>query len=424
MAADEPTQAEDRRTPGGRPPLGAAYWRLWTSSGLSNLADGVVKVALPLVAIRFTDSPTLIAGLAFALTLPWLLFALPAGALADRLDRRRAMLGANAVRAGLLVVLALTVVADIGSIWVLYAVAFCIGVAETIYDTSAQSILPQVVSRDRLSRANGRLFAAELTANEFVGPPLGGFLVVLGAAMAFATPAALWAVAVGVLLLVRGRFRIERDRRTTMRADVAEGLRFLWRHPLLRTLAVMVGVSNFATNATWAILVLYAVGPASAIGLSEPGYGLLLTTVAAGSLLGSLVADRVEQRLGRARSLVLNMLGVTLLVGAPALTADPFLIGAAFFVGGTTIAVWNVITVSLRQRITPDRLLGRLNSGYRLVAWGSRPLGAAAGGVLAQVLGLRAVFAIMALVTLALVAGMTKVTDEVMDAAERDAAHS
>jgi MFS family permease len=146
------------------------------------------------------------------------------------------------------------------------------------------------------------------------------------------------------------------------------------------------------------------------MGLSGPGYGLLLTTVAAGSLLGSLVADRVEQRLGRARSLVLTVLGSTLLVGAPAVTANPFAIGAAFFVGGTTMVVWNVITVSLRQRITPDRLLGRVNSGYRLVAWGSMPLGAAAGGLLAEFLGLRAVFVIMALLTLALVAGMRLVT--------------
>src|SRR6266508_6442326 len=259
MADVRRVSASDQPRPrAGRPPLGVAYWRLWMSSAMSNLADGIVKVALPLVAIRFTDSPTLIAGLAFALMIPWLLFALPAGALADRLDRRRAMVGANAVRAVLLVVLMLTVIVGIGSIWVLYVVAFCIGTAETIYDTSAQSIMPQVVPRELLSRANGRLFAAELTANELVGPPLGGFLVAAGVALAFGTPAALWVLAVAVLLLVPGSFRVERDRHTTLRRDIAEGLRFLWSHRLLRTLAVMVGVANFATNATWAILVLYA----------------------------------------------------------------------------------------------------------------------------------------------------------------------
>ncbi|MBG0829157.1 MFS transporter [Planomonospora sp. ID67723] len=422
MTTDDRAQADDRRAPRDRPPpLGGAFWRLWTSAALSNLADGIFKVALPLVAIRFTDSPTLIAGLTFALTLPWLLFALPAGALADRLDRRRAMLGANTARAVLLAVLVLTAATGNGSIWVLYAVALCVGVTETIYDTSAQSILPQVVPRERLSRANGRLHAAELTANEFVGPPLGGFLVAAGVVAAFTAPVALWAAAVVMLLFMRGSFRVERDRRTTMRADIAEGLRFLWRHRLLRTLAAMVGVANFATNATWAILVLYAVGPGSAMGLSEPAYGLLLTAVAAGSLLGALIAERVERLLGRSRSLALTILTGVFFLGAPAVTADPFVIGAVFFAGGVSIAVWNVITVSLRQRITPDRLLGRLNSAYRLLAWGTIPLGAAAGGLLAQFFGLRAVFAVMALLTLARIAGMAVVNDKAMDAAERGA---
>ncbi|MDP9848625.1 MFS family permease [Streptosporangium lutulentum] len=425
MATDDRTQAGERRVSrAGPPPLGIAYWRLWTSSGLSNLADGIFKIALPLVAIRFTDSPTLIAGLTFALTLPWLLFALQAGALADRLDRRRAMLCANTVRAVLLAALTLTVVVGIGSIWALYIIAICVGVAETVYDTSAQSILPQVVSRDLLSRANGHLHAAELAANQFVGPPLGGFLVAAGAATAFAAPAALWVVAVAALLLVRGPFQIERDRHTTIRGDIAEGLRFLLRHRLLRNLAVMVGVFNFASNATWAILVLYAVGPESPLGLSDLAYGALLTTVAAGSVLGSIAAERIEHALGRARALVLTVLGSALLVGAPALTTDPILIGAAFFVGGVTMAVWNVITVSLRQRVIPDRLLGRVNSTYRLVAWGTMPLGAAAGGLLAQFFGLRTVFVVMALLTLSVVAGMVTVTDRNMDAAERDADHS
>jgi MFS family permease len=382
------------------------------------------KVALPLVAIQFTRSPTLVAGLTVALTLPWLLFALHAGALADRLDRRRAMLGANSVRASLLAVLVLAVLLDAGSIWALYVVALCIGAAETIYDTSAQSIVPQLVRRDQLSRANGRLYAAELTAHQFVGPPLAGFLAAAGVALAFGAPVALWAVAVAALLLLRGRFRVERDQRSTMRADIAEGLRFLWRHRLLRTLAVMVGVFNFAGNATFAIFVLYAVGSGSATALSEQAFGVLLTTTAAGSLCGSFAAEWIERMLGRARALVLAILGCTLLVGVPAVSADPFLIGAAFFVGGIGIVVWNVITVSLRQRITPDRLLGRLNSCYRLVAWGTMPLGAAAGGLLAQFFGLRAAFAVMGLVTLALLAGMTRVTTGAMDAAERDADHS
>lgn len=404
-------------------PLGAGFWKLWASSGMSNLADGIFQVALPLIAVQFTRSPTAIAGLAFAATLPWLLFALPAGALADRLDRRRAMVVANSCRAVLLLALVLVSLLDGGSIVALYAVALGAGIAETVYDTSAQSIVPQLVRRDQLSRGNARLYAVELTANQFVGPPLAGLLAAAGVAIAFTVPAALWTVAVVALLLVRGRFRIPRDHRSTLRSDIAEGLHFLWRNRILRTLAAMVGLFNFATNATFTIFVLFAVGIQSPMRLSEQAYGILLTSTAIGSVVGSFLAARLERRLGRARSLVLAYLTGALLVGIPALTTNPYLIGAAFFVGGVGIVIGNVIGVSLRQRITPDRLLGRVNSGFRLVAWGTRPLGAAVGGVLAELLGLRAVFGIMALIMLALPAGMLIVTDARMDAAERDADH-
>ncbi|MFC4057229.1 MFS transporter [Planomonospora corallina] len=410
-------------SPTRRSSLGACYWRLWASSGLSNLADGIVRIALPLMAVQVTRSPALIAGLTIALTIPWLLFALHAGAMADRLDRRKVMLAANAARVALLAGLVLLVVLGTGSIWALYAVAFCLGTAETIYDTAAQSILPQIVHRDRLSRANGRLYAAELTANEFIGPPLAGLLMAAGVAVAFTAPAIMWILAVAALLLVRGSFRIDREGGTSLRADIAEGLRFLWRHRLLRTLAVMVGVFNFATNAVLAVFVLYAVGPGSPMGLPEPAFGLLLTAIAAGSLCGSLAAERIERLLGRARSLVTAFACGALLVGVPAATTHPLPIGAGFFIGGVGIVLWNVVTVSLRQRITPDRLLGRLNSGYRLVAWGTRPLGAAAGGLLASVFGLRAVFATMAVLVLLLIAGMRTFTDDDMDTAEREAGH-
>ncbi|MEV2277003.1 MFS transporter [Nocardiopsis sp. NPDC049922] len=409
-----PDPAITSRTPGAR------FGPLLASSGLSNLADGVLKVGLPLAALAYTDAPTLVAGVTLALGLPWLLLALPAGALADRVDRRAAMLGANLARAALLGLLAVLLALDSGSIAVLYALAFCVGAAETVYDTSAQSILPQVVPRTRLSRANGRLHAVELTANQFVGPPLGGLLVALGAASAFAAPAGLWLAAVGALLLVRGRFRVERSTRTTLRADIAEGLRFLWRHRLLRVFAVLVGVSNLATSASFAVFVLFAVGPDSPMGLTEPAYGLLLTATAAGSLVGSLTADRVEGLLGRAWALRLSVVGFGALVGVPALTSDPLLVGAGLFVGGASIAVWNVVTVSLRQRVTPDGLLGRVNSAYRLVAWGTMPLGAALGGLLAELAGLRAVFAVMALLMVAPLVALVRVDEAALSGVRPD----
>jgi MFS family permease len=407
--------------------LGLAFWQLWSASTLSNLADGLVKIALPLVAVTVTDSPGLVAGVTLAVTLPWLLFALPAGALADRVDRRIAMVMANLVRAAAVAVLAVPLVLALESstaaIWALYAMALLLGTAETVYDTSAQSILPQLVPRDRLPRANGRLIAAELTANEFVGPPLGGLLVAAGVAAAFATPAALWAAAVGALLLLRGSFAVPRAEPTTLREDVAEGLRYLWGHRLLRTLAAMTGLFNLATNATFAVFVLYAVGPSSAMGLTEATFGLLFATIAAGSLIGALLADPIIRRLGRSRSLALGILGGVGTVGIAALTTNPLVIAAAFLIGGLTNALWNVVAVSLRQRITPDRILGRINSSYRLVAWGTRPLGAAAGGLLGELLGLRAVFTVAAALILATLLGMTQATDTAISTAEHDAAN-
>jgi MFS family permease len=147
---------------------------------------------------------------------------------------------------------------------------------------------------------------------------------------------------------------------------------------------------------------------------------VLLATIAAGSLIGSFVAEPITRMLGRARALALTIVTAVLLVGIPAVTTNPFVIGAAYLVGGSGVVIWNVIVVSLRQRITPNQLLGRVNSGYRLIAWGTMPLGAAIGGLLAQLLGLRAVFATMAVVTLALFAGMTTVTNENMAKAEHD----
>jgi MFS family permease len=397
--------------------LGAAYWRLWTSAGMSDLADGIVKVALPLVAIGYTRSPGLIAGLAFAFTLPWLLFALPAGMLVDRLDRRRAMLGANCVRGALMLVLVVLVALGLRSIWGLYFAAFCVGTAETLYDTSAQSIIPQVVPRDQLSRANARLYAAQMTANEFIGPPAAGLLVAAGAVAAFATPVGLWMVAVGALLLVRGSFKVP-SAGSGMRAEIAEGLRFVWRNRVLRTFAIMVGVSNFATNAMMAVFVLYAVGRHSEMGLSRVEYGVLLAVIPAGSLLGSVVAERVEASFGRARSLAVSSVSVAVLVGIAAVTANVFVVGAAFFAGGVGIIIMNVIMVSLRQRMTPDRLLGRVNSCYRLVAWGTMPLGTVAAGVLGSTIGLRWLFAIMGLLGLTTAFGLLVANDAAMDASE------
>jgi len=401
--------------------LGANYWKLWTSSAVSNLADGVFFIALPLLAIRLTDSPALIAGLAFALRLPWIFFALIAGALADRLDRRRTMVLVQLLRAGLAAGLAAAVMFGLESIWLLYAVALLLGIGETLFDTAAQSIMPNVVRREQLPQANGRLYAVEISMNQFVGPPLGGLLAAFAIVGAFAGSALAWLGAALLMVAVVGSFRPAREGPPTrIQTDIAEGLRYLWNHRLLRTFALMVGVMNLASGAAFSIFVLYAVAPGP-MGLSEPEFGLLLTTTALGAVVGTLLAPRLISRLGRARTLVVSILSNALLVGVPALTADPLLIGAGFVVGSSTGMAWNIITVSLRQSIVPDRLIGRVNSAYRLLAWGTLPLGALLGGVIGELTDLRVVFALAGVLSLLLLLARSVLTEEALAAAEREA---
>lgn len=402
------------------PPLGPNYRRFWTASAMSNLADGVFQVALPLLAIRLTDSPALVAGVAFANRLPWMLFALHAGALADRLDRRRTMFNVDLVRVALIGGLAAVTAAGAEHIWVLYLVGFALGVGETLFDTAAQSVLPSVVDRDQLSRANGRLHAVELTMNQFVGPPLGGILAAVAISLAFATSASAYLLAAVALAVVSGSFKPTRTGpRTTLRTDIAEGVRYLWRHRLLRTLAVMVGVMNLASTATFAVFPLFAVEPGP-MGLSEFGFGALLTASAIGSLFGSLCTARFERAIGRHRLLML-----TVVITGPILalwaTANLALVVLASVLMGFGVVMWNVVTVSLRQRVAPDHLLGRVNAGYRLVAWGTMPIGAALGGLLGELVGIRATFLVCGAMCGLLLLLKPFITDEAMDAAEREA---
>jgi MFS family permease len=399
--------------------LGRNFTRAMVASGFANLADGVLWVALPLLAVQLTRSPLLIAGVTVAARLPWLL-APVAGALADRLDRRQSMVRVNLVRTVLLGGLALAVAIDLADLAMLYAVAVLLGLGETLFDTSAQSLLPALVGRDDLTRANSRLFAVELVANTFIGPPLGGLLAAAGLAIALGLPAAAYLVGAGCLALLVGSFRAVGAGpagSTRLREEIAEGTRFVWRHPVLRPLAIMLGLQNMAFSAAFSVFVLFAVEPGP-MGLSEAGYGILTATIGVGSLLGSWLAVPAERRLGRVRTLVLSVVLSGASLATPVVTALPVPIGASMVVGGVGIVLWNVVTVSLRQRITPDRLLGRMNASYRLVGWGTMPLGAAAGGVLAEALGLRGAFLVAAALTLAVLAGFRFVTGEAIARAE------
>jgi MFS family permease len=220
------------------------------------------------------------------------------------------------------------------------------------------------------------------------------------------------------LLTIAGSFRPVREGPPVrMHREIAEGLRYLLGHPLLRVLALMVGISNMASAAVFSVFVLYAVSPGP-LGLDAAGFGLLATALALGSVVGSFLVERFERRLGRANLLAIAMGVNALVLVAPALTTFVPLIAVAWIIGGVVGIGWNVVTVSLRQRIVPDRLLGRVNASYRLLAWGTMPLGAALGGLAGELFGVRAVFVIFGGLSALLLLGRLVVTDRAIEAAE------
>lgn len=382
-----------RRTRARRPPLGRDYSRLWLASAVSNAGDGVFVVALPLLAATLTRSPARVAAVVFAGRLPWLLFALVSGALVDRWDRRRVMWVVDGLRCLVVLTMAAAVVGDVATIPLLMAGAFLLGVGETLFDNAAQSIVATVVGRDpaRLQQANARLQGAEILANQFAGPPAGGLLFAAGRSVPLVADAVSFAVSSALIAGMGTAPRLPRvgEARTRLRTEIVDGLTWLWRHRLLRTLALMVGAMNLAFTAGEAVLVLFA---QDVLGVGPVGFGLLSLGGAAGGLLGTMVGTRLVGRLGAGPVL----LGAAGAFGAAqlgtGLLSEAWAVGAVFAVTGFAGVTWNVLTVSLRQSIVPEQLLGRVNSVYRLLAWGTMPLGAAAGGLLASWLGLRAPF--------------------------------
>jgi MFS family permease len=384
--------------------LGANYARIWGASTVSNLGDGVTLAALPLLAASLTRSPTRIAAITLARTLPWLLFALVGGALADRLDRRKAMAVVDFLRMGLMVLLAVLVATDTATLLWIGIIAFALGSAETVFDNAAQAILPNVVKREALQTANGRLYAAEVVTNQFAGPPLGAFLFAAAAAAPLWLDAGSFGLAAVLVLSMRGSFRPVREMaageaRPSIRADIAEGLRWLRRHELLRTLAVVLGVLNLLDSAVVAILVLYSL---EVLGLSQQAFGILLTAAGVGALAGSLFAQRLSAWMGPGRLLVVAVLVIGAATLVPAVWTNPIAVGVSMATVAAFAVAWNVVTVSLRQSIVPDALLGRVNSAYRLLGWGTLPIGALLGGFLAEAYGLRAPFVVGGVVPLLL----------------------
>ena len=382
--------------------LGSRFHRLLGAATVANIGDGVVTVAAPWLASSITRDPILLSLVVVATRLPWLLFTLPAGVLTDRLDRRRIMVWMDLVRFGVLAALSSTIVvageqlsdpalvgdgafvppANQGA-WlaVVYAAALVLGSAEVLRDNAAQTIMPRLVDADQLERANGRLWGAEMVANSFVGPPLGGLLIAVSLAVPFGVNAAAFLAASVLIASIPGRFGPATEpptRRPSFWVELKEGVRWLWGHRLLRMLAVVLGVMNALLMLAFATMVLFV---QEVLDLDAARFGMLLTAGAAGGVLGSLVASRVSGRLGPGPSLLATLIGSSLTLGITGLTSTWGVVWAMTAVGSLLAVLWNVITVSLRQSIIPDHLLGRVNSVYRWFAWGMMPVGSLLGGL-------------------------------------------
>jgi MFS family permease len=418
--------------------LGRRYSRLWSAAVLSGLGDGLEVAALPLLAAGLTRDPRLVAGLSAAATLPWLVFGLVSGAIVDRCDRARLMVRVNVARTVLVASLAVMVATRTARIEVVYVLVFLLGVGETLFNTAAQAVLPAIVSTEQLETANGRLEVGELVTETFVGPPVGALIFAAMAALPFAIDAASFAVAAVLLQgLVTPRLRSVagtsgpglrppglrppglRPLYQQLLSDIGEGLRWLLRHRLLRSLCVVMGLANFAVYLTQGILVLFAV---ERLHVSRHYYGFLLTGIAIGGIAGGFLARRVSARIGPARAILATLavnVAVDMVVGS---LSNALAVTVMLSFAGFVTTLWNVVTISLRQAIIPKELLGRVNSAYRMVGLGAMPLGAVAGGVLSEAYGLRAPFFLAAGITgLALLIAAHRVTPAAIDQARAGA---
>lgn len=362
--------------------LTGSYWRLYASSTASNLADGIGRTALPLLGATYTRNPVLISGLVSFAFLPWLLFALPSGALVDRTDRRAALATANLVRAAAVGMLAILVTSGSGSIVVVYVAAFLVGLAETVYDSASRAILPQVVAVADLDRANGLLTIEESLGQTFLGAPLGSALFALALALPFALDAGGFALAALLVLTLRGAYRPERtDQPGSLRTEVMDGVRWLLGHRFLRELTVVSGGCAVCGSMISGVLVLYSL---ETLHLPPTGFGFLLLAAGAGGLIGGVATDSLARRFGRAQLLVAGGVLTGLTTIGMGLVANGYWAGVLFGVSSVGVMFWNILTMSLRQSLIPQFLFGRVQGAYRTVVWGCIPVGALLGGVIAK----------------------------------------
>ena len=379
-----------RRARTGR--LSRSFRLVLGATAVSGIGDGLVLAAFPLLAAQLTNEPTLIVAVTVAARLPWLLVALPAGAIVDRGDRRRLVVMVEIGRTAVLAAFAVVVVIDHGVFGALLVAVFLIGVGETVVDSAMHAVLPQLVPPDRLAHANGLLFSSETATENLLGPAIGGVLFAAVAALPFVIDGISFAIAAVLLAVALPAASVgRRASPRRIRADMAEGFAYFARSPILRLLAAFVAMLAFCQSVVFGPLVLFALDE---LGLSDASYGFLLGVAAIGNVVGGAVAGRLDRRFGAV--VILPASGLVAAIAYVACGGATNGVGAALALTleAVAVAIGNVANLTLRQRIIPNELLGRVGSVFRFFIFGAVPVGALVGGLVASRFGLRAPFVV------------------------------
>lgn len=368
--------------------LGRSFRWLVASSWTTNIGDGLMMAAGPLLVASQTENPALVAAAAMARQLPWLLFGLVAGALADRLDRRLVVMAMDGARAIVLAGLCVVIATGHVNIWLVLAATFLVGLAEVFADTTTSTLMPMLVDKRDLGIANARIQFGFLTANQLIGPALGALLFAAGMAWPFLIQTV--CVGLGVVLVSRiatpkGAVRERVD--THVRQDIVEGVRWLAGNGPVRTLALVIVAFNITWAAPWAVLVLWSL---ERVGMGEAGFGLLTTASALGGLLGTFAYGCIEKVVPLATLMRAVLLCEVLFHLAMGFTTSPYAAYPLMFFFGAYAFVWGTLSNAVRQRAVPTEFQGRVGSVYMLCVMGGMLVGSLLGGLIARQWGVAA----------------------------------
>jgi len=361
---------------------------MWSAAGISSLGDGMVLVGFPLLALSYTRSPILIAGVAVTAALPWLLVALPAGALADRVNRRRLMVGIETTRFALLGVFGALVLSGSANLAVLYGSVFLLSALGVAFDVTAGAALPSVVIPKLLFKANANLVTAQIVAQEVIGQAIGGIAFAASACLPFVADAATFAASAG--LLNRAVPDNQPDTSdSSFFGDLREGVQWFIRLPLLRVMTGLIASFAFCQALVLGVVVLFAV---QNLHMTRSGFGILLGVSAIGYAIAAVGANQIHARLGTGWSIIVAGMAAASAYAILATTHSPVTAGGALALESAGVMVGNTSARALRQSVVPQELQGRITSTYLMAVRSSVPIGGLAGGLLVEQIGIRDTF--------------------------------